>query len=80
MQKQMPGVSERSFLKSLELFSMQKGRVSITNSVVEKIILDVSFQFSAAVCTRICIEVHVFVMNRDKLKAQAQKSNSLTKS
>ena len=28
LQKQTPGISERSFLKSLELFSKQKGRVS----------------------------------------------------
>ena len=28
LQKQIPGVSERSFLKSLELFSKRKGRVS----------------------------------------------------
>ena len=30
LQKQVPGVSERSFLKSLEVFSNQKGRVSMS--------------------------------------------------
>lgn len=29
LQKQIPGISERSFIKSLEQFSKQKGRVSI---------------------------------------------------
>lgn len=29
LQKQIPGISERSFLKSLELYSKQKGRVSV---------------------------------------------------
>lgn len=29
LQKQIPGISERAFIKSLELFSKQKGRVCI---------------------------------------------------
>ena len=31
LQKQIPGISERAFLKSLELYSKRKGRVSETN-------------------------------------------------
>ena len=31
LQKQIPGISERAFLKSLELYSKQKGRVSVAN-------------------------------------------------
>ena len=31
LQKQVPGISQSSFIKSLELFSKQKGRVSVIN-------------------------------------------------
>lgn len=31
LQKQIPGISEHAFLKSLELYSKRKGRVSETN-------------------------------------------------
>lgn len=39
LQKQIPGISERSFLKSLELYSEQKGRVSVANPTICSLII-----------------------------------------
>lgn len=34
LQKHVPGISQNSFVKSLEVFSMQKGRVSLNQHVM----------------------------------------------